>query len=346
MCELLGMSFNKEVRPNISFRGFRYRGEANPHGWGLAFYPDESAQVFKEPIRARRSVLSEFLQDYENVWSRTFVAHVRFTSVGSKSHKNTHPFYRELNGKEYVFAHNGTLGNYEQLALGRFKPIGETDSEYTFCYLLGCIDEQVGEHWTREDFDWLAEKLQEINEYGNFNCIFSDGEHLFCYFDRGGYNGLRFVHRKTPFGNIHLLDEDWEINLREEKDPDQRGYIVATEELTDEPWHDFKFGELLVFKNGEIIYSNYRNFANVLEDPLSSQELKILKVLRESPHRLSLRTIIEKTNVSPDETVSALNALIGKGYVRQDSRDNVKWNHENATFYTERSKRDEIDALI
>jgi len=50
MCELLAMSFNLPVRPNISFRGFRHRGESNPHGWGIAFYPDESAQIIKEPI--------------------------------------------------------------------------------------------------------------------------------------------------------------------------------------------------------------------------------------------------------------------------------------------------------
>jgi len=109
MCELLGMSFNLSVRPSISFRGFRYRGENNPHGWGLAFYPDESVQIVKEPIKAKKSSLSKFLQDYQEVRSKVFVAHVRYTSVGSKSHKNTHPFYRELSGKEYVFAHNGTL---------------------------------------------------------------------------------------------------------------------------------------------------------------------------------------------------------------------------------------------
>ena len=43
MCELLGLCFNLPVRPDISFRGFRHRGENNPDGWGIAFFPDESA---------------------------------------------------------------------------------------------------------------------------------------------------------------------------------------------------------------------------------------------------------------------------------------------------------------
>ncbi len=61
MCELLGMSFNKFVKPIISFTGFKQRGEHNPDGWGIAFYPDKSAQVFKEPITATSSPLAEFL---------------------------------------------------------------------------------------------------------------------------------------------------------------------------------------------------------------------------------------------------------------------------------------------
>ena len=346
MCELLGMSFNLPVRPSISFRGFRYRGESNPHGWGIAFYQDESAQVVKEPVKVGKSSLSKFLQDYQEVKSKIFIAHVRYTSVGSKSHKNTHPFYRELNGKEYVFAHNGTLRNYEGLELRRFKPIGETDSEYVFCYLLSCIQKQGINRWKSEYFEWLATKLKEINEYGTFNCIFSDGTLLFCYYDKNGYNGLCFVHRKPPYGQVMLLDEDWRINLAEEKRPEQTGYIIATRRLTNESWRNFKFGELIVFRNGKMIYSNKRNIPESLED-LTDIEKEILKILRNSPHRVSLKKITEKLEKSIDNEIkSTIHSLLCKGYIRQDSRDRVKWNHEDATFYTESSRREKIDRLI
>lgn len=67
MCELLGTSFNLPVRPRISFRAFSLRGRLNPDGWGLAFYPDESAQVIKELIRADRSLLSESLRESQAI---------------------------------------------------------------------------------------------------------------------------------------------------------------------------------------------------------------------------------------------------------------------------------------
>ncbi|MCX7914449.1 MAG: class II glutamine amidotransferase, partial [Thermodesulfovibrionales bacterium] len=249
MCELLGMCFNKEVTPSISFRGFRQKGKLNYHGWGIAFYCDTAAAVYKEPLEANQSKLSEFLKDYQEIKSNIFIGHVRFASSGVKAYKNTHPFQRELNGRDFVFAHNGTLRGYrDRLKLGRFRPIGDTDSEYAFCYMLEMIEQEGIEFEGKKYFDLVARLIIEINKFGTFNCLLSDGKHLFCYHDKDGYNGLSFVERKAPFPEIKLKDEDWHINLAEVKDIDQRGFIIATQPLTDEHWERFKPGELKVFR--------------------------------------------------------------------------------------------------
>ena len=150
--------------------------------------------------------------------------------------------------------------------------------------MLNCIEKRNITKWRNEDFEWLAEKFKEINEYGSFNCIFSDGKLLFCYYDKNGHKGLCFVQRKPPYGKIRLLDEDWQVDLAEEKRPEQTGYIIATRKLTNEPWEKFKFGELIVFKDGKMIYSNSRDISET-EDHLTIQEKEILKTLRNSPHR-------------------------------------------------------------
>ncbi|MHA1238402.1 MAG: class II glutamine amidotransferase [Candidatus Odinarchaeia archaeon] len=105
MCELLGLCFNVAVRPKISFKAFRGRSEENPDGWGVAFYPGRSAFVLKEPLKAKVSHLSEFIAKYPEIRSKIFVAHVRLTSVGNVNYDNTHPFSREVNGKENMFSH-------------------------------------------------------------------------------------------------------------------------------------------------------------------------------------------------------------------------------------------------
>lgn len=346
MCELLGMSFNQPVRPSLSFRGFRQRGESNPHGWGIAYYPDESAQVIKEPIKASKSLLSEFIKKYPEIKSKIFIAHVRYRSGTPVTHKNTHPFQRELNGRESVFAHNGTLHGHRELKTGRFKPVGETDSEYAFCHILNSIENEQISSWTDENFKWLHSELKKINDYGNFNCLLSDGEYLFCYYDKNGYNGLCFVQRKAPFSIVHLKDEDFEINLSEEKDPSQKGFIIATRRLTNERWENFHPTELIVFKNGKIIFSSSgRDTESFFTSP-QDKELNILKLLRQSPHRVSLIRIYQTLNLPKAEITPAIHSLLCKGLIKQDSRDKVKWNQDDATYYTKLSKREEIDGLI
>ena len=347
MCELLGMSFNQPVSPTISFIGLRHRGRINPDGWGLAFYPDSCAQVFKEPTTAEESQLADFLKDYPGIRSMIFVGHVRIGTAGPTSHKNTHPFNRELNGKEYVFAHNGTLDKdkYKQLETGRFKPIGDTDSEHVFCHLLHCIEKQGVTVWKEQDFAWLAHEITEINHSGKLNCIFSDGEFLFAYHDSTCYKPLHYVHRIYPHGRIRMRDMDWEIDLAEEKDPSQAGFVVATNPLTNESWEPFRPGEFVVFK-GTMVYSNLRDIAESDGIRFTDLELKVLRMLRASPHRLKHGEILRHLGYPRDEVRLSIQSLLNKGYILQDSRDGVNWDHKDATFYTVTERQNEIDWLI
>ncbi len=254
MCELLGLSFNAAVRPNLSFKGFRLRGEANPDGWGIAFYPDKSAQVIKEPLEAEESQLSKFIESYPKIKSKIFIGHVRLNSTASPSHMNTHPFQSELNGKDFVFAHNGTLSNYQaNLDISNYKPVGKTDSETAFCHLLNKIKEKNVELWDNSSYKWLLDEIAYINEYGKFNCLFSDGKHLFCYYDTNGYNSLFYLHREAPYNHTYLSDEHFDIHLKKQRTREKEGYIIATRPLTSEKWQKFEPGELKIIKNGEII---------------------------------------------------------------------------------------------
>jgi glutamine amidotransferase len=254
MCELLGLSFNKPVNASISFRVFRRRSSNNPDGWGLAYYSENSAVIIKEPIKANKSQVAENIISSKNLTSKIFTSHIRYSSCGEICFKNTHPFIQKVGNKDYVFAHNGTLYGYKSLLLENYFPEGETDSEYIFCYILDKIKQMNISEWTKPNFVWLEKLFCEINNYGNFNCLMSDGEYLFCYFDKNKYNGLHYLNRKAPFEFIRLYDEDMEINLAEEKSVDQYGYIIATSELTDENWKLFKPVSLMVFKAGEIVF--------------------------------------------------------------------------------------------
>src|ERR1700681_4150518 len=141
MCELMGMSFAKPVVANVSIQAFSQRSQDNADGWGLAWYPDRSLALVKQPMRWSVQH-TQFLEHYPGLLSSIYVAHVRQRTTGSTpTHADTHPFSRELHGREYCFAHNGTLtGAFWQRPLGRFRPIGATDSEYLFCLVLAELE--------------------------------------------------------------------------------------------------------------------------------------------------------------------------------------------------------------
>ena len=266
MCDVLGMSFNVPVNARISLDVFQMRGETNPDGWGLAFYRQGFLQVVKEAWSSVRSTLYDFIEGEPE--SKIFISHVRRSTAGIRSYLNTHPFYRKLTmdgvRHEWVFAHNGTLETVEKLKLVRNTPLGETDSEHAFCYILDWIEEKEIQEWNKSTFDEMQDLLCVINDRTNtFNCLLSDGELLFCYSDENQHNGgLRYVLRNFPFGSVDLIHHDDKlgaieirsVDLDSHANKERQGYIIVTRELTNEDWIEFEPGQLIVYKNGSIVY--------------------------------------------------------------------------------------------
>ena len=111
MCELLGMECNVPTDITFSFAGLTARGgrrAPHAHGWGLALYDGNVAHVFREPAAACASPLASFVRAHP-IKTLLAIAHVRQKTRGKISLANTHPFVRELWGRTFVFAHNGTV---------------------------------------------------------------------------------------------------------------------------------------------------------------------------------------------------------------------------------------------
>jgi len=238
----------------FSFSGFAMRGGAKgPHadGWGLALYEGRRARVLLEPTAAATSALARHVRDYP---SKTLlaVAHVRRKTRGTASLANTHPFHRELWGRSLVFAHNGTVRHARTLPLGRFRPIGDTDSEYAFCALLAALERRFGDRYpTRPTELWSAVAAigARIGRGGTFNFLLADGSHLFARCA----TKLCYVVRQSPFGLATLADDDVQVDFAALTTPGDRVAIVATAPVTrDEAWVHAESGTLGVFRGGQL----------------------------------------------------------------------------------------------
>jgi glutamine amidotransferase len=257
MCELLGLCFNKEVSVHLAFSGLKAGATDNPDGWGVAWYDEYGTQIIKEARPLDRSRLARSFLEYLGARSRIFVSHIRRATAGAAGYLNTHPFCRKFHQKTWVFAHNGTIdSNNLSLPGGEFMPIGETDSERIFCGLLSWLDHHKINLLDRHGFILLHEKLEEINQLGELNLIFSNGVHLFAYHDRSGYVGLHYLLRQAPYEVVRLRGQYLTVNLAEIIDPNERGYLVASEPLSDENWISFQPGQLLIFAEGQLVFTS------------------------------------------------------------------------------------------
>ena len=70
------------------------------------------------------------------IHSINVIAHIRKATKGVVALENTHPFMRELWGRYWIFAHNGTLEDFAPQLRRAFRPVGSTDSEHAFCCML------------------------------------------------------------------------------------------------------------------------------------------------------------------------------------------------------------------
>ncbi|MCU0645632.1 MAG: class II glutamine amidotransferase [bacterium] len=175
-------------------------------GWGIAYLENNKLKLFrsKEPIYE-----DDQINDYRNLETNFLILHARKASKGNVEIRNVHPFECTLNGKQYLFFHNGTI--HDELAFdSAFKPVGATDSERLFYYLLTNSNGQLTPAF-------LKSKLENLKDFSAANFILTDGKMTYSgnwYSENPNYYSLKVLQKP---GQIvvasevlpHYKTEDW-----------------------------------------------------------------------------------------------------------------------------------------
>lgn len=266
MCQLLGMNCNTPTDVTFSFRGFAQRGghtDDHDDGWGIAFFEGESGAAgdpvgdkglrhFVDHQPASTSPVAELISRYP-IKSRNVISHIRKATQGRVALENCHPFVRELWGRYWVFAHNGDLGDFSPRLHAGFRPVGTTDSERAFCWIMQELAKShAGVPGIGELSITLRELAAQIATHGTFNFLLSNGQALWAHASSNpGSQILYYTERRYPFANATLSDEDVSINFAEHTSPSDRVAVVVSAPLTtNETWTPFAPGELKVFEGG------------------------------------------------------------------------------------------------
>ena len=253
MCELLGMSANVPTDIVFSFTGLVQRGgETGPHkdGWGITFYEGKGCRSFKDPNPSCKSKIAELVMEYP-IKSCSVISHIRQANRGGVSLENTHPFIREFWGRNITFAHNGQLTGHKSLTLTTDWPIGGTDSEHAFCWIMAKLRQKYPvrpKNW-QSVFKYIAKLCKQLDELGVFNALISDGIHLLAYCS----NNLHWITRRAPFGQANLIDTEMNVNFSEVTTDNDIVTVIATRPLTDnESWNQLQPKQWKLFKLGEV----------------------------------------------------------------------------------------------
>jgi predicted glutamine amidotransferase len=248
MCQLLGMNGHTPTDIVFSFSGFATRAQEHADGFGIAFFEGPGVRLFVDHQPASASPVADLIKRYP-IKSQHVIAHIRKATQGPIALQNCHPFMRELWGRYWVFAHNGNLPNYEPKLHAGFRPVGDTDSERAFCWLM---QELAKSHACMPTLDELTLTLQElvpqVAAHGTFNFMLSQGDALWAHCS----TQLHYLVRQHPFGEARLQDQDVSVNFAELTQPDDRVAIIAIQPLTvNEPWVAMHPGQLLRFRDGQ-----------------------------------------------------------------------------------------------
>ncbi len=279
MCQLLGMNCNTPTDIGFSFAGFRQRGGNTDHhtdGFGIASFehndcvvrsgkPSIGLRLYHDDKPSCQSPLADLVRT-NPVKAMNVIAHIRKATQGETCLANTHPFVREVWGEQWAFAHNGQMNKqfieqcerlYKNGNGNHYVPVGSTDSELAFCYLLNRLKETFKTRPSDEElFKFLISQCRYLSANGLFNCLLSNGDWHLAY----AGSLLFYLTRQAPFGEAHLSDDDLAINFADHAVEGDSISIMVTIPLTDdERWQQLAVNECVIFRDGEIIVRDEPN---------------------------------------------------------------------------------------
>lgn len=261
MGQLFALSFDTAASPAISFASPQTEMDANPlFGWGFAWYPanENTAMVVKDATSPFNNSLTRVLQDWHHFRSAHFVCHLRGASKRI-SLTGTQPFVRSYAGRDFMLVHDGDVSKRGIKTLQEsvpviFEPMGRTDSEYVFCYLLNVMHARGVRRLAELGYDSITELLRSVAQFGTANFILSDGHDMVLFHGANHTHGLYWTRRKPPHDDTVLTSESLQLDLSDPLDLNRTVIIAATMPLSGNGWEPLSPSEVMVVRRGEVIW--------------------------------------------------------------------------------------------
>lgn len=250
MCELFGVNASEKIQVNDLLNVFFSHGNMHPHGWGMAFFEDNTVQMEKQAVTSTKSArLRECCE--QRIAADKMIAHIRLATKGSMEYENCHPFIRkDETGRTWTLAHNGTIFEGEVLDSYFYVQEGQTDSERILYLLIDRLNDSYRESGcplsASARFYLLDALICEIAKENKLNLMLYDGEYF-------------YVHTNCR-GSLYLSKR-------------KGGYVFSTVPLDGQEWKPLPLNTLLAFQDGKLMQSGTDHGYEYIEDP---EKMKML----------------------------------------------------------------------
>ncbi|MBX3271032.1 MAG: class II glutamine amidotransferase [Sandaracinaceae bacterium] len=260
--QLLAISFDSAASPSFTLKAGR-PGAKPAAGWGFAWYPmdDGAAVVIKDPNATHETPLTRTLRDWDRFRSCVFLCHTH-GAAKRVTQQDTHPFQRSYAGRDWVFAHSGDLDRRLASALPitdpSFEPLGTTDSEHAFCWLLSKVREVGARSLADLGWETLHGWMRELNAFGTASFLLSDGRDVVAYADQAGKRHFHRIRRTPPHATTLLDGERIRLDLGDPYDINRTMAIIAQHPLSkEEGWEPLAHGEMIVARRGVFTWASH-----------------------------------------------------------------------------------------
>jgi len=278
MSELVALCFDADASPSIRFAAPPSNDATSPqgvdtalYGWGVGWYPgsDRGASVVKDPTTSGQNRVSDALGDWNRFRSTLFVCHLR-GHRRPRRQEDAQPFVRSYGGRQWIFAHDGDLAEDWQTRVQladdpAFEPLGRTDSEHAFCWLLARMHARRYRSLADVAPEELRSWLVELNQAGQLNVVMTDGEHVVAYRDAEARGQLHWARRLPPHASPELSSHAVRIGLNAPEDPNRTGVIFSSLPLSADAWRAAVPGEMLLARRGAIVWTSEPELAKPMQ---------------------------------------------------------------------------------
>jgi transglutaminase-like putative cysteine protease/predicted glutamine amidotransferase len=261
--DIIALNFDGLSSPNIELK-FKRDGQIGDHtlGWGLAWFPKDTnaAIVTKDPSAKDANSLKGAIDDWENFRSTVFFCKVRGAASGY-THLETQPFSRSFAGQDWVFMHNGNLDKARLQELHRnrnifLEPLGRTDSELAFCFLLGKIQDYGARTIAEIDHSILAAWFSQLDDLGSADMVLSDGISVVAFYGTNSESGLYYKRIGPPHSNEGFANDFSAFAITNPRDTFRTALVVSSTKFEEGNWTAFEKGQLIISRRGSIVWSS------------------------------------------------------------------------------------------